>query len=142
MSPNNSHVQHVVTSVIVAHDGAAWIPRVTEALLNQSRQVQRVVAVDTGSRDRSGAMLAESLGRGAVFGMDRGTGYAAAVTQALRHRAANTHLQPAAGMPKPVQRGSGTPLQAAKDPDDYGWDDNSEETFSTVKPRMEMEDEA
>ena len=99
MSPNNSQVQHVVTAVIVAHDGAAWIPRVTEALLNQSRQVQRVVAVDTGSRDRSGAMLAESLGRGAVFGMDRGTGYAAAVTQALRHRAANTHLQPAAGMP-------------------------------------------
>lgn len=99
MSPNNSQVQHVVTAVIVAHDGAAWIPRVTEALLNQSRQVQRVVAVDTGSRDRSGAVLAESLGRGAVFGMDRGTGYAAAVTQALRHRAANTHLQPAAGMP-------------------------------------------
>ncbi len=51
-------------------------------------------------------------------------------------------MQPGAGMPKAVQLGSGTPLQAAKDPDDYGWDDNSEETFSTVKPRMEMEDEA
>ena len=76
MSPNNSQAQHVVTAVIVAHDGAAWLPRVTEALLHQTRPVQRVVAVDTGSRDRSGAMLAESLGRAAVFGMDRATGYA------------------------------------------------------------------
>ena len=99
MSPTNSHAQHVVTAVIVAHDGAAWIQRVTEALVNQTRPVQRVVGVDTGSRDRSGAMLAEALGRGAVFGMDRGTGYGAAVHQALRHRAATTHLPPAAGAP-------------------------------------------
>ena len=99
MSPVNAQNQHVVTAVIVAHDGAAWIPRVTEALVNQTRPVQRVVGVDTGSRDRSGAMLAEALGRGAVFGMDRGTGYAAAVHQALRHRAATTHLPPAAGAP-------------------------------------------
>jgi GT2 family glycosyltransferase len=99
VSPNNPQAQHVVTAVIVAHDGAAWIPRATEALLNQTRQLQRVVAVDTGSRDRSGAVLAESLGRAAVFGMDRGTGYAAAVAQALRHRAANTHLPPTAGAP-------------------------------------------
>ncbi len=97
MSPNNSQSQHVVTAVIVAHDGAAWVARVTEALVNQTRPVQRVVGVDTGSRDRSGAMLAQALGRGAVFGMDRGTGYGAAVHQALRHRAATTHLPPAAG---------------------------------------------
>ena len=44
-------------------------------------------------------MLAEALGRAAVFGMDRGTGYAAAVHQALRHRAATTHLPPSAGAP-------------------------------------------
>jgi GT2 family glycosyltransferase len=99
VSPNNSQAQHVVTAVIVAHDGAAWVPRVTEALLNQTRPVQRVVAVDTGSRDRSGAMLAEALGRAAVFGMDRGTGYGAAVHQALRHRAATTHLSQATGAP-------------------------------------------
>jgi GT2 family glycosyltransferase len=99
LSPTNAQNQHVVTAVIVAHDGAAWIPRVTEALVNQTRPVQRVVGVDTGSRDRSGAMLAEALGRAAVFGMDRGTGYAAAVHQALRHRAATTHLPPPAGAP-------------------------------------------
>ena len=99
MSPTNAQNQHVVTAVIVAHDGAAWIPRVTEALVNQTRPVQRVVGVDTGSRDRSGAMLAEALGRAAVFGMDRGTGYAAAVHQALRHRAATTHLPAPAAAP-------------------------------------------
>ena len=99
MSPTNAQNQHVVTAVIVAHDGAAWIPRVTEALVNQTRPVQRVVGVNTGSRDRSGAMLAEALGRAAVFGMDRGTGYAAAVQQALRHRATTTHLPPPAGAP-------------------------------------------
>jgi len=89
LSPNDKYPQHVVTAVIVAHDGAAWLPHVIDALLGQTRPVQRVVAVDTGSRDRSGAVLAEQLGQAVVFGMDRGTGYAAAVARALQHRAAN-----------------------------------------------------
>ena len=100
MSSTNPHgQQHVVTAVIVAHDGAAWLPRIAEALLGQTRPVQRVVAVDTGSRDRSGAVLAELLGRSVVFGMDRRTGYGAAVAQALRHRAANTNVPGPAGLP-------------------------------------------
>ena len=86
--------------MIVAHDGAAWLPRIAEALLGQTRPVQRVVAVDTGSRDRSGAVLAGLLGRSVVFGMDRGTGYGAAVGQALRHRAANTNVPGPAGLPQ------------------------------------------
>jgi GT2 family glycosyltransferase len=92
VSPDYALDQHVVTAVIVAHDGAGWIPRMAEGVLEQTRPVQRVVAVDTGSRDRSGAMLAGLFGRAAVFGMDRGTGYAAAVTHALRHRAASGHV--------------------------------------------------
>ena len=60
--------------------------------------MQRVVAVDTGSRDRSGAMLAQAFGRAAVFGMERATGYGAAVAKALRHRAANTQV-PSPGAP-------------------------------------------
>jgi GT2 family glycosyltransferase len=100
VSSTNPHgQQHVVTAVIVAHDGAAWLPRIAEALLGQTRPVQRVVAVDTGSRDRSGAVLAELLGRSVVFGMDRRTGYGAAVAQALRHRAANTNVPGPAGLP-------------------------------------------
>jgi GT2 family glycosyltransferase len=78
----------VVTAVIVAHDGAEWLHRVTDAVLGQTRPVQRIVAVDTGSRDRSGTLLADLLGHEVVFGMDRDTGYGAAVARALTHRAA------------------------------------------------------
>jgi GT2 family glycosyltransferase len=89
LSSNESYPQYVVTAVIVAHDGATWLPNVADALLDQTRAVQRVVAVDTGSRDRSGAVLASKFGQTAVFGMDRATGYGAAVARALTHRAAN-----------------------------------------------------
>ncbi len=90
MSPNDSNAQHVVTAVIVAHDGVRWLPDVTRAVREQARPVDRVVAVDTGSRDRSGTLLTKLFGNGSVFGADRGTGFGAAVAQALRHRAANT----------------------------------------------------
>jgi GT2 family glycosyltransferase len=98
VSTTNTQGQHVVTAVIVAHDGAAWLPHIAEALLGQTRPVQRVIAVDTGSRDRSGAVLAELLGRSVVFGMDRKTGYGAAIAHALRHRAANTNVPGPAGL--------------------------------------------
>ncbi len=99
MPPNDTYPQHVVTAVIVAHDGATWLPRVIQSLLDQTRPVQRVVAVDTGSRDRSGSVLAGLLGQSVVFGMDRGTGYSVAVTRALQHRAANVNVPGAAGLP-------------------------------------------
>jgi GT2 family glycosyltransferase len=88
LSPNDSYPDHVVTAVIVAHDGAEWLPRVISAVLEQTHPLQRIVAVDTGSRDRSGAVLADLLGPDAVFGMERDTGYGAAVARALTHRAA------------------------------------------------------
>ncbi len=94
MSPNDTHLEHVVTAVIVAHDGAEWLPRVIDAVLGQAHLVQRIVAVDTGSRDRSGAVLADLLGPAAVFGMERDTGYGAAVATALQHRAATAPVLP------------------------------------------------
>ena len=98
MSPNDTYSQHVVTAVIVAHDGAGWLPHVIGGLLGQTRPVQRIVAVDTGSRDRSGAVLAGELGQAVVFGMERGTGYPAAVARAVAHRAANAPVPgPASG---------------------------------------------
>ena len=89
LSPNDSYSQHVVTAVIVAHDGAGWLSHGLDALSDQTRPAQRVVAVDTGSRDRSGSVLAAKLGHGAVFGMDRSSGYAAAVRRAVQHKAAS-----------------------------------------------------
>jgi GT2 family glycosyltransferase len=54
----------------------------------QTHPVQRVVGVDTGSRDRSGAALTELLGQDAVFGMEPETGYGAAIASALQYPAA------------------------------------------------------
>jgi len=90
VSPKDSNAQHVVTAVIVAHDGARWLPDVASAVREQTRPVDRVVAVDTGSRDRSGKLLTNVFGTGSVFGADRGIGFGAAITHALRQRAANT----------------------------------------------------
>ncbi len=59
-----------------------------QAVRDQTYSVERVVGVDTGSRDRSGAVLADLIGHDAVFGMDRSTGYGEAVAVALRHGAA------------------------------------------------------
>jgi GT2 family glycosyltransferase len=101
LSSNDTYPQHVVTAVIVAHDGAAWLPRVIGSLLEQSRPVQRVVAADTGSRDRSGSVLAGLLGQSVVFGMDRTTGYGTAVARALQHRAANVNIPGSAGPQAP-----------------------------------------
>src|ERR1700729_1006132 len=77
--------RHTVTAIIVSHDGARLLPGLVQALRAQTYQAEQTVAVDTGSRDRSGAVLAELIGQDAVFGMSRSTGYGEAVTVALRH---------------------------------------------------------
>jgi GT2 family glycosyltransferase len=87
---NASHLRHVVTAVVVAHDGARLLPGLIQAVREQTHPVHRTVGVDTGSQDRSGAALAELLGPEAVFGMEADTGYGAAVARALRHPAART----------------------------------------------------
>ena len=38
-----------VTAVIVSHDGALWLPEVVAALSSQTRRLDQIVAVDTGS---------------------------------------------------------------------------------------------
>jgi len=81
----NPQTRHTVTAIIVSHDGARLLPGLVKALRAQTYQVEQTVAVDTGSRDRSGAVLAGLIGHDAVFGMDRSTGYGEAVTVALRH---------------------------------------------------------
>jgi GT2 family glycosyltransferase len=89
LSQNASHLRHVVTAVVVAHDGARLLPGLIQAVREQTHQVHRAVGVDTGSRDRSGATLTELLGPDAVFGMEPETGFGAAVSRALRHPAAS-----------------------------------------------------
>ncbi|MGW6916973.1 glycosyltransferase [Kitasatospora sp. NPDC054939] len=56
-----AYPRHLVTAVIVSHDGARWLPQALAGLLGQDRPVQRVLAVDTGSTDASPQLLADTL---------------------------------------------------------------------------------
>jgi GT2 family glycosyltransferase len=91
-----------VTLVVVVHDGARLLPGLINAIREQTHTVHRAVGVDTGSRDRSGAVLAELLGPDAVFGMDADTGYGAAIARALQHPAARRPVSEPASPPDPA----------------------------------------
>lgn len=75
--------RHVVTAVVVTHDGARWLPETMAALRGQTRPLQRVVAADTGSTDGSVDVLAEYLPSDAITEQPPGTGYGDAVRAAL-----------------------------------------------------------
>lgn len=78
-----------VLAVLVCHDGETWLPRVLNALRDSSVRPQLVVAVDTGSRDKTPALLAAASGEGgvidAVLTLPRGSGYAEAVARGVDH---------------------------------------------------------
>ena len=95
-------MRHVVTLVVVVHDGARLLPGLVNAVREQTHPVDRVVGVDTGSRDRSGAALTELLGPDAVFGMDADTGYGTSVARALQHPAARTPVPGPGSPPDPA----------------------------------------
>ncbi|MDT0301588.1 glycosyltransferase family 2 protein [Streptomonospora wellingtoniae] len=88
--------RHIVTAVIVTHDGARWLPETLEAVREQSRPVQRVIGVDTGSRDRSGRILADFIAPDAITTLDRSTGFGDAVRAALDLRRARAEFPGAA----------------------------------------------
>ncbi|MFI6350461.1 glycosyltransferase [Streptomyces sp. NPDC050560] len=76
--------RHVVTAVVVSHDGARWLPDALSGLLGQERPVQDVTAADTGSADASAALLTDALGDDRVLHLARRTGFGAAVDEAVR----------------------------------------------------------
>ncbi|MFG3508261.1 glycosyltransferase family 2 protein [Streptomyces sp. NPDC047821] len=76
--------RHVVTAVLVSHDGARWLPDVLAGLLGQERPVQNVVAADTGSADDSARLVTEAIGDDRVLHLARRTGFGAAVEEAAR----------------------------------------------------------
>jgi GT2 family glycosyltransferase len=76
--------RHVVTAVLVAHDGARWLPKALSGLHGQERPVQDVIAADTGSADDSARILEDSLGKDRVLYLARRTGFGAAVEEAAR----------------------------------------------------------
>ncbi|QGV80302.1 glycosyltransferase family 2 protein [Streptomyces ficellus] len=76
--------RHVVTAVLVSHDGARWLPDVIAGLLGQERPVQNVVAADTGSADDSARLVTEAIGDDRVLHLARRTGFGTAVDEAAR----------------------------------------------------------
>ncbi|WP_405908251.1 glycosyltransferase [Streptomyces sp. NBC_00828] len=76
--------RHVVTAVLVSHDGARWLPEALAGLLGQERPVQNAVAADTGSADDSAQLLTEALGADRVVHLARRTGFGQAVEEATR----------------------------------------------------------
>ncbi|MEU3512452.1 glycosyltransferase family 2 protein [Streptomyces longwoodensis] len=76
--------RHVVTAVLVSHDGARWLPDALAGLLGQERPVQSVMAADTGSADDSAQLVTEALGADRVLHLARRTGFGQAVEEATR----------------------------------------------------------
>ncbi|HVT71188.1 MAG TPA: glycosyltransferase family 2 protein, partial [Trebonia sp.] len=72
-----------VTAILVAHDGAGWLPEALAAIAEQSRQPDHLVAVDTGSTDDTSALLTRAFGSGAVVTLPRDSGYGTAVNAGL-----------------------------------------------------------
>lgn len=82
VDPGALALQHV-TAVLVAHDGERWLPQTLDALAALTYLPDRIVAVDTGSRDSTPTLLGDSLGRPAVTTQPKRTGFGAAVQAGL-----------------------------------------------------------
>ncbi|MFJ7113208.1 glycosyltransferase [Streptomyces albogriseolus] len=76
--------RHVVTAVLVSHDGARWLPDALAGLLGQERPVQFAMAADTGSGDDSARLVTEALGDDRVLHLARRTGFGQAVEECHR----------------------------------------------------------
>src|SRR5690606_30383231 len=76
--------RHVVTAVLVSHDGTRWLPDALSGLLGQERPVQYAMGADTGSADDSARLLGEALGDDRVLHLARRTGFGQAVEECDR----------------------------------------------------------
>ena len=74
-----------MTAVLVARNGAQYLPATLAALAAQSRRPDRVVAVDAGSTDGSRALLAEGLPDGSIVVPTGRATLAQAANTALLH---------------------------------------------------------
>jgi GT2 family glycosyltransferase len=78
--------------VVVCHNGEPWLHQTLSALRRSSLRPRHVLAVDTGSTDRTAGILAEAESGGdrivdGVLTLDADTGYAEAVNAATEHAA-------------------------------------------------------
>lgn len=79
-----------VLAVLVAHDGAQWLPEALAALAASTKAPARVLCVDTGSTDGSAELMRAAFGD--VIELPRTTGYGAAVAAALASLGPEEHV--------------------------------------------------
>jgi len=72
---------HRVTAILVLHDGATWLPEVVASLTSQTRAIDQLIAIDTGSLDSSAKLVKGA--RIPVLPMDRDTGFGEAISHAV-----------------------------------------------------------
>ena len=72
---------HRVSAILVVHDGATWLPEVVASLASQTRAIDQLIAVDTGSLDSSAKLLKGA--RVPIILMPRETGFGAAIASAV-----------------------------------------------------------
>ncbi len=72
-----------VTALLVSHDGDRWLPVVLDALGDQTRRPDAVLAVDAASTDTGPALLQDRLGAGCVLALTSAHGYGDAVAAGL-----------------------------------------------------------
>ena len=73
--------KHRVTAILVSHNGAVWLPEVVAALTSQTRPIDFITAVDTGSKDSSTKLLKSA--RIPFFVTDHEIGFGQAVSLAV-----------------------------------------------------------
>lgn len=70
-----------ITALLVVHDGATWLPEVVASITSQSRSVDQILAIDTGSRDASVKLLKGA--RIPTVTLDRATSFGQAINYGL-----------------------------------------------------------
>ena len=70
-----------VSAILVVHDGATWLPETVASLASQTRSIDQIIAVDTGSLDTSAKLLKNA--RIPSIALDRTTGFGSAVASAV-----------------------------------------------------------
>lgn len=104
--------RHHVSAVLVAHNGALWLPATLTTLAAQTRPPDAVAGVDTGSTDACAQILTDSLEADRVVLLAPDDGFGTAVAAGLRLIDESGH-----GAPDPA---TGPDAADAADPADAG----------------------
>jgi GT2 family glycosyltransferase len=87
-APVGASAAEDVAVLLVSHDGARWLPQVLTGLAEQQVPIVTGVAVDTGSKDESRALLEDAFGPDHVVESPSSTTYPSAVRLGLERLAA------------------------------------------------------